>query len=152
MARGTLVGGVAAFVAALTWMPAVSAANDPMTAALRETRALQDGARSLRNGATAGAPSDVLTGVAARLRASLDTLVASHHAWAATLEEPRRTALKPDLAQVDEGCARIRQSLQELDDVLAGTAPDRARIQALGRAVGRPARECAQALTRMRRR
>jgi hypothetical protein len=142
-----------ALLAALLSAPAAAAeATDPRPAALRHARDLQDTARGLRNGATAGAGAQVLASEAGRLRASLAGLVESHKAWADTLEDSRRGEVASELSEIDQGCDRIAQALIELDDVLAATGLDRAHVQRLGRSIGRQARLCARALDRASRR
>lgn len=124
---------------------------DDMAVALERARALQSTARVLRNGATAGARVEALAAEAARLRADLDALVASHQRWAVALPDPRRTAAAPHLEEVEAGCARMRASLADLDRTLRSGVADRALMQSVGQSIGRQARACERALRRAQR-
>lgn len=137
---------------ALAAGPRAGQETDDLKVALERTTALQDTARILRNGATSGARPQVLAAEAARLRESLDALIAAHHRWAANLPEARRTAaVAAELATIEDGCARMRATLQELDRTLHGTTVDRAVVQSAGQRIGRQAWLCARALRRAER-
>jgi hypothetical protein len=137
---------------ALAADPLAGQEGDDLKVALERTTALQDTARILRNGATSGARPPVLAAEAARLRESLDVLIAAQHRWAANLPEARRTAaVAAELAIIEDGCDRMRATLEELDRTLHGTTVDRAVVQSAGQRIGRQAWLCARALRRAER-
>ena len=142
---------LAAAFTGVALMPArqpASKETGDMSTALQRTQALQDGARVLRNGARVGAGAQVLAREAARLRADLDVLIESHHRWAEALPDSRQSAVKTQLAVVDEGCARMRTGLGDLDRMLRTGTVDREVVQSVGQLIGRQARLCARALHR----
>ena len=146
-----VLAGLLGLLALLPARQAASAPTGDLAAALQRTRALQDAARVLRNGATAGADADVLAAEAARLRADLEALVTSHQQWAASLPDAHRAAVAPHFADVESGCARMRGSLDDLDRTLQQAPIDRETVQSVGQSIGRQARLCGRALRRAQR-
>jgi hypothetical protein len=133
----------------VTGVEFVSAAAEQLVTAHQQARRLQQTARVLRNGATAGASAPVLAAEVTRLRADLDGLASSHERWAAALPPERRASVAPQLARVEQGCARMRASLLELERVVASATLDRSRVQSLGQSIGRQAGLCSRALRKL---
>lgn len=125
---------------------ASSAQPDPANVALGYADALQSDARVLRNGARAGADAETLSREAARLKADLEGLIAAHRQWEDTLSSERRQALVAALREINAGCEQMRERLAALDQTLSAIPLDRASVQTAGRAIGRRARLCANAL------
>ena len=119
-----------------------------LAAAAEQAQRLQDTARVLRNGARMGADAAVLRRQRDRLRAELDLLVQAHERWSSTAPDEQRRRAEAPMADVHQGCDRLRAHLDELDGALAAGPLDRARVQALGQRIGRQAAGCEHALRR----
>jgi hypothetical protein len=137
----------ALIVAALTWsVNPLAGRSDPTSAARRCAQQLQDDARTLRNGARAGRSAAVLAREHDRLRSDLDALVRSHERWVSALSAAEADRLAATIAEIEQGCARIRAGLSELDETLSTPDFNRRRVQLLGQSIGRQAWACERAL------
>lgn len=138
---------VAAPLALAAWASPERPVMPPdLSAAAKQAQHLQDTARVLRNGARAGADAAALARERDRLRAELELLVQAHERWSSAAADEERRRAQPRMADVQQGCDRLRAYLDELDDALAAGTLDRARIQALGQSIGRQAAACEHAL------
>jgi len=100
---------------------------------------VQDEARSLRNGVTAGADRAVLAGSQMRITNFIHDLERTEREWLATLGEDERSRHQLAIAALARERTELRQHASELAEALKASPVERRRVQEIARSIAQHA-------------